>query len=519
MEKTKRAIISVSDKSGIIDLAKGLVKIDYEIISTGGTARTLQEANIPVTLISEITGFPEILEGRVKTLHPAIFGGLLARSNNPEHQQQIKEQHILPIELVVVNLYPFEQTVSTGDVTLKDAIENIDIGGPSLLRAAAKNYQDVAVIVDPADYTSLLEELEKSDGQISLAVKKKLAVKVFQYTSYYDSIIYRYLTRKMLPNEVSFSDYLVLGAKKAGTLRYGENPHQKAAFYRENMVKEANLGDARLLSGKELSYNNLVDLDAALGIIKEFDEPAVTFIKHTNPCGLATADSIEAAYEKAYQSDPLSAYGSIIGINRRVELKLAQIINKTPFVEAIVAPSYSESALSVLKEKGNRRLIEVGDLRIQDRYVKELKGISGGFLMQERDLSSVSPDDLVVVTERKPDNDDIAELLLAWKMVKHVKSNAIVIAKNKQLVGTGAGQMSRVDSVQIAVKKAGELSKGSYLASDAFFPFADGIEVAGSAGVKAVIQPGGSKRDEEVIAAANKLGMIMVFTGSRCFKH
>ncbi len=519
MDKIKRAIISVSDKTGIVELARGLTKAGYHIISTGGTARTLQEAGLEVTLISEITGFPEILEGRVKTLHPAIFGGLLARSDNPEHQQQIKEQHILPIELVVVNLYPFEETVVKEGVTIAEAIENIDIGGPSLLRASAKNYQDVTVIVDPADYPALLEELRNSDGHISLATKKKLAVKVFQYTSYYDSLIYNYLARNMLPDGDTFSDYLVLGAKKVGTLRYGENPHQKAAFYRDNMVKEANLGDARLLSGKELSYNNLVDLNAALGIIKEFDEPAVTFIKHTYPCGLAIADSIEAAYEKAYQGDPLSAYGSIIGINRRVEEKLAQIINKTPFVEAIVAPSYSENALSVLKEKGNRRLIEIGDLQVQDRYVRELKSISGGFLMQERDLNSISPDNLVAVTEKKPDNDDITELLLAWKMVKHVKSNAIVLSRNKQLLSAGAGQMSRVDSVQIAVQKAGERSEGSYLASDAFFPFSDGVELAGKAGVKAIIQPGGSKRDAEVIATADKFGLIMVFTGCRSFKH
>ena len=519
MDKTKRAIISVSDKSGIIDLAKGLIKVGYQIISTGGTAKSLQRADIPVTLISEITGFPEILEGRVKTLHPFIFGGLLARSDNPEHQQQIREQHILPIKLVVVNLYPFEQTVAKEGVTIAEAIENIDIGGPSLLRAAAKNYQDVGVVVDPADYPALLEELQNSDGHISLATKKKLAVKVFQYTSYYDSLIYGYLNRKMIPNEDIFSDYLVLGAKKTRNLRYGENPHQKAAFYRENLVDEANLGDARLLSGKELSYNNLVDLDAALGIIKEFDEPAVTFIKHTNPCGLAIADSIEAAYEKAYEGDPLSAYGSIIGINRKVEEKLANIINETPFVEAIVAPSYSEGALTILKEKGNRRLIEVGNLLIQDRNIKNLKKISGGYLLQDRDLKNLSVDELVVATEKKPSDNDIEELLLAWKMVKHVKSNAIVLSCNKQLVGAGAGQMSRVDSVQIAVQKAGELSKGSYLASDAFFPFADGVEAAGKAGVKAIIQPGGSKRDEEVIAAANRLGMIMVFTGIRSFKH
>jgi len=519
VEKAKRAIISVSDKTGVTELARGLIGAGYEIISTGGTAKTLREAGLEVTLISEVTGFPEILEGRVKTLHPAIFGGLLARGDNTEHQKQIREQHITPIGIVVVNLYPFEQTIAKENVTIAEAIENIDIGGPSLLRAAAKNYQDVAVIVDPADYTTVLAELVNSRDNISLSTKKKLAVKVFQYTSYYDSIIYRYLNKTMIANEDSFADYLVIGAKKLSTLRYGENPHQKAAFYRDNLVEEANLGDARLLSGKELSYNNLVDLDAALGIIKEFDEPAVTFIKHTNPCGLAIADSIEAAYEKAYQSDPLSAYGSIIGINRRVEEKLAFLIDKTPFVEAIIAPSYSQRALTILKEKANRRLIEVGDLHIQDCYIKELKSISGGFLLQDRDFKDIFPDELVVVTAKKPNKEDITELLLAWKMVKHVKSNAIVLTNNRQLVGSGAGQMSRVDSVQLAVQKAGERSKGSYLASDAFFPFADGVDAAAQAGVKAIIQPGGSKRDDEVIAAANASGMIMVFTGNRCFKH
>jgi phosphoribosylaminoimidazolecarboxamide formyltransferase/IMP cyclohydrolase len=519
VEKTKRAIISVSDKSGIIEFASGLTKAGYQIISTGGTARTLQEAGVDVTLISEVTGFPEILEGRVKTLHPAIFGGLLACSDSLEHQKQLKEQHILPIEVVAVNLYPFEQTISQENVSLEEAIENIDIGGPSLLRAAAKNYQDVTVVVDPADYPVILEELSSSGGEISLSTKKKLAVKIFQYTSYYDSIIYRYLTKKMVPNEDSYPDYLVIGAKKVGILRYGENPHQKAAFYRENLVEEANLGSARLLSGKELSYNNLVDLEAALGIIKEFEEPTVVFIKHTNPCGLATAESIEIAYEKAYQGDPLSAYGSIIGINRRVEEKLACLIHETPFVESLIAPSYSQDALSLLRQKENRRIIEVGDLRTQDRHIKELKRISGGFLIQDRDFKNISPDDLVVVTKKQPNKEDIEELLLAWKTVKHVKSNAIVLSSNKQLIGVGAGQMSRVDSVQIAVQKAGERSKGSYLASDAYFPFTDGVEVAGKAGVKAIIQPGGSKRDEEVIAAANSMGMIMVFTGYRCFKH
>jgi phosphoribosylaminoimidazolecarboxamide formyltransferase/IMP cyclohydrolase len=472
VENRKRAIISVSDKSGIVELASGLINIGYQILSTGGTAKVLKEAGIEVTLISEITGFPEILEGRVKTLHPVIFAGILARTGNVEHQRQLHEQQIKPIDIVVVNLYPFEKTIAEKDVSLGMAIENIDIGGPSLLRAAAKNYQDVTVVVDPADYQRLLEELSSSDGKVSLSTKKQLAVKVFQHTSYYDCMIARYLTKNLIPNENSFVDYLVIGGKKITDLRYGENPHQKAAFYRENLVEEANLGTAQLLSGKELSFNNLIDLDAALAIIKEFDEPTVVFIKHTNPCGLATDESIENAYEKAYHGDPLSAYGSIIGINRRVEDKLAELIHNTPFVEAIIAPSYSQTALTLLKKKVNRRIIEVGDLRTQDRHIKDLKKISGGFLIQDRDFNNISVDSLQVATEKQPDKEDMEELLLAWKMVKHVKSNAIVLSRNKQLVGAGAGQMSRVDSVLIAVQKAGERSKGSYLASDAYFPFA-----------------------------------------------
>jgi len=519
VEKRKRAIISVSDKSGIVEMARGLEKAGYEIISTGGTARELKNANINVTLISEVTKFPEILDGRVKTLHPIIFGGLLAQSDKPEHRKQLKEQNIMPIQVIVVNLYPFEKTVLQEDVSLEEAIENIDIGGPSLLRAAAKNYGDVTVVIDPDDYKLVLEELLGPEGNISLATRKKMAVKVFQHTSYYDSLISRYLGRKMTPNEDFFANHLVIGAKKVSTLRYGENPHQKAAFYHEMLTEEANLGDAKLLGGKELSYNNLVDLEAALGIIKDFDEPTVTFIKHTNPCGLATSETIEEAYQKAYQGDPLSAYGSIIGINRRVEEKLAGLINETPFVEAIVAPSFSKKALSILKEKKNRRLLQVGDLRIQDRHIKDIKKVSGGFLLQDRDFKSIIKDDLTVVTEKKPTDEDIKELLLAWKIVKHVKSNAIVLSKDKRLVGVGAGQMSRVDSVQIAVRKAGEKSQNSYLASDAFFPFSDGVKEAARAGVRAIIQPGGSKRDQEVIEAANQNDMIMVFTGSRCFKH
>lgn len=519
MEKTKKALISVSDKSGIVKLARGLIQAGYEIISTGGTARVLSQAELEVTLISEITGFPEILDGRVKTLHPYIFGGLLAKRNDPEHQRQLQEQKIQSIQMVVVNLYPFEKTILQKNVSLEEAIENIDIGGPSLLRASAKNYEDVTVIVDPNDYDKVLEELLNPAGTTSLETRKKLAVKVFQYTAYYDSLISRYLTRKITPNEDIFPDYLVIGAEKFKTLRYGENPHQKAVFYRDNLIEEANLGHAELLGGKELSYNNLIDLESAMSIVKDFDEPTVTFIKHTNPCGFATAETIELAYQKAYQGDPLSAYGSIIGINRRVEEKLALLIDETPFVEAIVAPSYSRGALEILKEKKNRRILQVGDLRVQDRYIKEIRRISGGFLLQDRDVNHMNTDGLTVVSHIQPSQEDLEELLFAWKMVKHVKSNAIVLSCNKQLVGVGAGQMSRVDSVRIAIHKAGEHARGSYLASDAYFPFTDGIVEAGKAGIRAIIQPGGSKRDDEVIAEADRLGIMMVFTSHRCFKH
>jgi len=519
MTKIKRALISVSDKEGLIDFAKGLEKSGIEIISTGGTARLLKDAKIKVKLISEVTNFPEILDGRVKTLHPLIFGGLLARSDNPLHQEQIAAQQIEPIGLVVVNLYPFQKTISNEEVTLEEAIENIDIGGPSLLRAAAKNYQDVAVVINPQDYPIILKELEKNQGEISLETKKRLATEVFEHTSFYDSIISQYLRKNLLKVSNSFPHTLNLAGEKVSDLRYGENPHQSAAFYKEVLVKEANLGDAVQLGGKELSFNNLVDLGAVLEMVKDFQEPTVVFVKHTNPCGLASAPTIEEAYQKAYQGDPLSAYGSIIGINRAVGISLAVLIDETPFVEAVLAPDFEDEALTILKQKQNRRLIKVGDLKNRDVSIKDIKKISGGFLVQDRNLKEITIEDLKVVTNRKPDQKELEELLFVWKAVKQVKSNAIVLTKDKQLVGVGAGQMSRVDSVLIAIRKSEGRSKGSYLASDAFFPFRDGIDEAAKAGVIAIIQPGGSKRDEEVIEAANEHNLAMVFTGTRCFKH
>jgi len=519
MTKIKRVLISVSDKKGIVDFAKGLEKLGIEIISTGGTARLLKDAQIKVKLISQVTNFPEILDGRVKTLHPLIFGGLLAKSDNSLHQKQLAAQQIETIGLVVVNLYPFQKTISQKKVVLEEAIENIDIGGPSLLRAAAKNYQDVAVIINPQDYPVILEELKKNNGEISLDTKKKLAVKVFEHTSFYDGIITQYLRKNLTRKLTSFPQTLNLVGEKVLDLRYGENPHQSASFYKEILVEEANLGDAEQLSGKELSFNNLVDLGAVLEIVKDFPEPAVVFVKHTNPCGLASASTIEEAYQKAYQGDPLSAYGSIIGINRGVGARLADLINETPFVEAVLAPDFEDKALNILRQKKSRRLIKVGDLKNRDIQIKDIKKIPGGFLVQDRNIKEITIKDLKVVTKREPNKEELEELLFAWKVAKQVKSNAIVLTKDKQTVGIGAGQMSRVDAVIIAIRKSEGRSKGSHLASDAFFPFRDGIDEAAKVGVTAIIQPGGSKRDEEVIEAANEHNLVMVFTGVRCFKH
>ena len=519
MTKIKRALISVSDKEGIVDFAKGLRNLGIEIISTGGTAKLLQKAQIKVKLISEVTNFPEILEGRVKTLHPLIFGGILFKREDPLHQKEIREQQIEQIDLVAVNLYPFEKTVLQKEVELDEAIENIDIGGPSLLRAAAKNYQDVAVIINPRDYPVILEELKKNNGEISLDTKKKLAVKVFEHTSFYDGIITQYLRKNLTRELTSFPQTLNLVGEKVSDLRYGENPHQLASFYKEILVEEANLGDAVQLGGKELSFNNLVDLGAVLEIVKDFQEPTVVFVKHTNPCGLASASTIEEAYQKSYKGDPLSAYGSIIGINRVVGVRLANLINKTSFVEAVMAPDFEGEALNILRQKKNRRLIKVGDLKNRDVQIKDVKKIPGGFLVQNRNIKEITIKDLKVVTKRELNKDELEELLFAWKVAKQVKSNAIVLTKDKQTVGIGAGQMSRVDAVIIAIRKSEGRSKGTYLASDAFFPFRDGIDEAAQAGITAIIQPGGSKRDEEVIEAANEHNLAMVFTGVRCFKH
>lgn len=524
MVKIKRALISVSDKSGLGELAKVLKKYGVEILSTGGTAKMIRELGVPVKDVSEHTGFPEMLDGRVKTLHPKVHGGLLALRENKEHMDTIKKHDIGLIDMVVVNLYPFEKTVAKPDVRLEEAIENIDIGGPSMLRSAAKNHKSVCVICDPQDYGRVMAEMEKNSGSVSEGLLVELGKKVFARTSAYDAAIYAYLKcqgDKASECQGEFPEKLELKYTKLQDLRYGENPHQKAAFYKDEKVDEASVSNSVQLHGKELSFNNIIDLNAALEIVKEFDEPAATIIKHTNPCGTATAKTLSKAYIDALDCDRLSAFGSIVGFNRPVDAELAKtILSEADFVECIIAPSYDAKALEALKVKKNLRLIEVRNFGSKvARYDKDMKKVVGGLLVQDRDVVHVKESDLKVVTKVKPTAEQLKGLLFGWVVAKHVKSNAIVLCQGTKTVGVGAGQMSRVDSVKIAAEKAGPRSKGSTLASDAFFPKEDGIEQAHKAGVTAIIQPGGSIRDKEVIAMADKLGIAMVFTGVRHFKH
>jgi len=511
MAKVKRALISVSDKSGLEDFAKGLHEMGVEILSTGGTAKMIEGLGIPVRRVSDYTGFPEMLDGRVKTLHPKIHGGLLALRENADHMKQAQDHDIQLIDMVVVNLYPFEKTVAKPDVKLEEAIENIDIGGPSMLRSAAKNYKSVIVICNPERYPEVLSQMKSSDGDISDELKQTLGFEVFERTNQYDAAIYAYLSKK---------GGLSLQYEKVQDLRYGENPHQKAAFYVNKAVTEPSASTAKQLAGKELSFNNILDLDAAIEIVKEFDEPAASVIKHTNPCGAATGDTLLKAYVDALDCDKLSAFGSIVGLNRKVDADTAKEIAGAGFVECVIAPGYEQQALDVLMEKKNLRLMEVSALTAQrDTFDQNLKKVVGGMLSQERDLTLISEADLKVVTEKKPTPEQIKSLLFGWKMVKHVKSNAIVLCQDTKTVGIGAGQMSRVDSVLIAVRKSAGRDKGATLASDAFFPKADAVEEAARAGVTAIIQPGGSKGDDEVIKVANDAGIAMVFTGMRHFRH
>jgi phosphoribosylaminoimidazolecarboxamide formyltransferase/IMP cyclohydrolase len=512
----RRAILSVTDKTGLSDFARELAARGVELISTGGTAKLLRDDGIPVKDISELTGFPEMLDGRVKTLHPKVHGGILHIRENESHQQAVTEHGIEPIDMVVVNLYAFEKTAARPDVTFEEIIENIDIGGPSMLRSAAKNFQDVAVVTSPADYAGILAELKKSEG-LSLATRWNLGRKAFATTAAYDSAIATALETipeaGHLPQmNTEFPEILRLSFAKLADLRYGENPHQRAAVYSDG--SQLGIANARQLQGKELSYNNLVDLDAAWELCREFDEPMCAIIKHTNPCGAATSKDILAAYKRALEADPVSAFGGVIGINREVDESAAEEIAKL-FVEAIAAPAYTAGALKKFAAKKNLRILEVRPA--QPRTV--LKQVSGGMLLQDADVRPLSPSDLRVVTKRQPTPEELASLLFAWKVCKHVKSNAIVYARDGQTVGVGAGQMSRVDSTRIGAAKAVLPMQGTAAASDAFFPFPDGVEEIARAGATAIIQPGGSVRDKEVIEAADRLQLAMVLTGVRHFRH
>ncbi len=516
----KRALISVSDKTGVLDFAKALAAKDVEILSTGGTAKLLMENNVPVTEVSSYTGFPEMMDGRIKTLHPKIHGGILARRGQDD---AIMEEHgIQGIDLLVVNLYPFESTVANPDCSLQDAIENIDIGGPTMLRAAAKNHNDVVVVVEPSDYQKVLTQIDEAGGT-DYQLRYQLAWKTFAHTAKYDSAISNYLGARLESFEepAEFPQSYSVQYKKAQTMRYGENPHQSAAFYVEAEPKEASVATAVQLQGKELSFNNVADTDAALECVKQFEAPACVIVKHANPCGVAVEANILDAYNKAFQTDPTSAFGGIIAFNRELDHDTAKAIVDRQFVEVIIAPSISERAKSVVAAKKNVRLLACGEWATPVA-AWDYKRVNGGLLVQDRDLGVITASDLKIVTDIQPTEQQIKDLLFCWKVAKSVKSNAIVYAKNEQTIGVGAGQMSRVYSAKIAGIKAADEGlevKGSVMASDAFFPFRDGIDAAAEAGISAIIQPGGSMRDQEVIDAANEHGMAMVFTGMRHFKH
>ncbi|MBZ0252847.1 MAG: bifunctional phosphoribosylaminoimidazolecarboxamide formyltransferase/IMP cyclohydrolase [Candidatus Methylomirabilis sp.] len=523
MAKIQRALISVSDKTGLVEFGRALAGQGVEILSTGGTAKLLQDAGIAVVPVSDYTGFPEMLDGRVKTLHPKIHGGLLGLRDNQVHVKKMAEHGIGPIDLVVVNLYPFERTVARPDHTLSEAIENIDIGGPSMIRSAAKNHKFVTVVVDPADYPAVLKELEEAGGETSLQTRYYLASKAFALTARYDGAIANYLTSYDGEKEpAAFPGTLSLQFRKSRDLRYGENPHQKAAFYVEPSAAaadEPSLATATCHQGKELSFNNILDLDAALALVKEFDRPAAVVIKHTNPCGAALSnEGLLDAYRKAQETDPVSAFGGIVAFNREVDEALAAEMSKT-FLECVIAPRYTEAARGLLAAKKGLRVLETPWPAAYERPGWEMRKVVGGLLVQDRNTLVLDEAKLKVVSDRKPTDEELRALFFAWTVCKHVKSNAIVYAREDQLVGVGAGQMSRVDSVRIARDKARLPTEGAAMASDAFFPFRDGVDEAAKAGIRAVIQPGGSVRDEETIQAANEAGMAMVLTGARHFRH
>jgi len=521
MARITRALISVSDKTGIVEFARELAGYGVEILSTGGTAKLLREAGLAVKDVSDFTGFPEMLDGRVKTLHPKVHGGLLGMRGNPEHVATMKEHGIEPIDMVLVNLYPFEATVAKADCSLEDAIENIDIGGPTMLRSAAKNNADVTVLVDPADYRTVLDEMKSGGGAVSKETNFRLAVKVYQHTAAYDGAISNWLGKKLGEEDEQFPPTLTFQFRKAQGMRYGENPHQSAAFYVERDVREASISTARQLQGKELSYNNIGDTDAALECVKQFSEgPACVIVKHANPCGVAIGSSLLDAYNRAYATDPESAFGGIIAFNGELDEETAQAIAHRQFVEVIIAPKVTPGAVAAVASKKNVRLLECGEWQAQQLMRLDFKRVNGGLLVQDADLDLQS--ELRVVTSRQPTEQEMTDLLFTWRVAKFVKSNAIVYGRDGMTIGVGAGQMSRVNSARIAAIKAEHAKlevKGAVMASDAFFPFRDGIDNAAAVGISAVIQPGGSMRDEEVIAAANEHGMAMVFTGMRHFRH
>jgi len=504
----QRALLSVSDKTGIVEFAQELNSLAIEIISTGGTAKTLKEAGIPVVEISDFTGFPEIMDGRVKTLNPLVHGGILGLRD--KHAEIAKEQNIKWIDLVIVNLYPFAQTIQKENVSEEEVIENIDIGGPAMIRSSAKNIGWVGVIVNPNDYPNILQELKEKNG-LTYATRKKLSAQAFSHTAHYDTIIANYFKQEKYPHELSFT------YKKSYDLRYGENPHQSACVYQDEIDKTSNILNAEILQGKKLSYNNLVDAEGALDVIKEFDSPACAVIKHANPCGVAVGTDITETFTRAYEADSLSAFGGVIALNRNCTKEIAEYLDKV-FAEIVLAPSFDSEALEIFAKKQNLRILKLNIIpKLTNKQI--VKQITGGLLVQDNDTKIITKEDLEFVTDQKPTELEIETMLFAWKVLKYVKSNGILIAKNNTTLGIGAGQVSRVDSVDIAIKKTGGNVANAVLASDSFFPFRDSIDKIAGAGIKTIIQQGGSLRDDEVIKACNEHKIAMAFTGHRCFKH
>lgn len=509
----KRALVSVSEKNNLLEFVQQLVELGYEIISSGGTKKVLEQANVAVMAIDEVTNFPEILDGRVKSLHPMVHGGLLARRNDTHHQVQIKENNIQYIDLVCVNLYPFAQTILNPEATHEDKIENIDIGGPSMLRSAAKNFHDVTVVVDPQDYDLVISEL-RNQGQTTLETRQVLAGKVFNHTAAYDAMIANYFNEI---NEIKIPQKLTITYEQKQSLRYGENPHQEGAFYERLGKAPYSVASSQQLHGKELSYNNIADANAALEILAEFETPAAVVVKHMNPCGVGIGETLAVAYEKAYQADPVSIFGGIVALNREVTIEVAKQLHGI-FLEIVIAPSFSAEALECLKQKKNIRLLTT-DMSAALQSSQKLTTVNGGLLLQDADTLSIALENLEVVTEAKPTQEDLEQLLFGFKVCKHVKSNAIILVKDGMTIGVGAGQMNRVGAAKIALEQASEKAKGAFLASDAFLPMADTVQLAAKYGIKAIIQPGGSIKDQDSIEACNELGIAMIFTKVRHFKH